>query len=232
MKDKPIIFSGPMVRAILDGRKTQTRRVIKQLLGGERSLLSFDGEVARFDNRLAPVHDEHAIKCPWAPVGRRLWVRESFALSKCFDRSRRPGELPIIERDVPVWWRAEDGEESINRGRWRSPLHMPRWASRITLEVTELRVERLQWISPQDILAEGLVERPHHVDGLGICPVSAVDGKVYPDLRSLMAAAWDTINGKTAPWASNPWVDVIGLQKLLLYGARVLSGLGRRRQSQ
>lgn len=101
----------------------------------------------------------------------------------------------------------------LGKSLWRPSIYMPRWASRITLEVTGVRVERLQDISPKDILAEGVVERSHQDPLLGKCPISAFDGKLYPDLRSLWAAGWDAINGKRAPWLSNPWVWVVSFAR-------------------
>jgi hypothetical protein len=90
---------------------------------------------------------------------------------------------------------------------------MPRWACRLVLEVSAVRVERLQEISAKDILAEGAVLRAHD-DQFGHTPVSAFDGMCYMDLKSLWAAGWDSINAKRAPWASNPFVWVITFRRL------------------
>jgi hypothetical protein len=92
---------------------------------------------------------------------------------------------------------------------------MPRWASRITLEVTGVRVQRVQEISAKDIIAEGAVERSHEVEFLGKCPVSTFDGCCYSDLKSLWAAGWDSINAKRSfGWEVNPWVWVYEFKKL------------------
>ncbi len=179
MKERPILFSGEMVRAILEGRKTQTRRLAK---------VNADGYPC--DSL-----------CPYCP-GDRLWVRETWSCGKVFDRTP-PGQIPTVERDIPVWYAAEDGEESINRGRWRHSIHMPRWASRITLEVTGVRVERLQDISEADACAEGIMRAS------GVCGQT-----VRPGPRDHFADLWDRINNDRASWASNPWVWVVEFRRV------------------
>ena len=149
----------------------------------------------------------------------KLWVRETWS----------PDHAAFYPH-WPVVYRA-DGEpfEHIERNekgevyspeqkawypfKWQSPIFMPRWASRITLEITDVRVERLQSITAKDILAEGAVLRAHDSE-FGHNPVSAFDGAVYMDLKSLWAAGWNTINGKKHPWNSNPWVWKISFRKL------------------
>src|SRR5690606_9887391 len=116
------------------------------------------------------------LPCPYGEPGDHLWVRETWAVGRVFDRTR-PSEIPTVERDIPVWWRADDAlEESVNRGRWRTSLHMPRWASRITLEVTEVRVQRLQEITEEDAIAEGIEELDGEIDEVALCAQAASMG--------------------------------------------------------
>lgn len=158
LKERPILFSAPMVRAILDGRKTQTRRVAK------------------------PDAKENEHKCPHGERRDRLWVRETFA--------------PVSGGAI---YRA-DGERqpgSCCGCAWKPSIFMPRVLSRITLEITEVRVQWLQEISEEDALAEGC-SRWKGVPGDG--EQSAVQAYVK---------LWDSINAKKHPWVSNPWVWAI-----------------------
>ncbi len=185
---RPILFSGPMVRAILDGRKNVTRRVVHAR--GD-VLHMIDGEPWRSN-----IYGMQRIKCPYGAPGDRLWVRETFALS-----IRDPDS--VVERDVrdpshwdgPVyregydggeWTHYEDGARTTVSPPWRPSIHMPRWASRITLEIIGVRVERLHAITEQEAIREGVEETG------------------FP--RDTFRALWDKINGKRAPWDSNPWV--------------------------
>jgi len=180
MKERPILFSGEMVRAIIDGRKTQTRRVVNEAVA------------------FPP--------CPYGAPGDRLWVRETFA-------SFRAEGQPVTPRDAR-YVVLRDGAQVYADGKtypplaayaagafdaikWRPSIHMPRWASRITLEVVSVRVERVQSITEEDARAEGVaVTAPHLMHG-ALASMSA---------RENFAVLWDSINGKRAPWAVNPWV--------------------------
>lgn len=169
MKERPIIFSGPMVRAILEGRKTQTRRVVK-----DDTMLAW----LNCDNVVKPINDHVAhLGCPYGQPGDRLWVRETF----CPDY------------DPPIY-KADEDQAKI---AWKPSIHMPRWASRITLEITAVRVERLQDISDADALAEGC--EPFRENDM-----NAIDA--YADL-------WADINGPEN-WEANPWVWVIEFKKV------------------
>lgn len=196
MKERPIIFSAPMVRAILSGAKTQTRRVVKvrchSICEGDDGKLwpwSEDAELA----------EDFWHPCPFGKPGDRLWVRETWGAL--------PHMLGGFQMDS-LRYRA-DGEYQNEHGawRWRSPLHMPRRASRITLEITDVRVERLQDISEADAVAEGCKPiRPELVqDGLIVRPGrSAVE-----EFRLV----WEEIHGGGS-WEKNPWVWVIEFKKL------------------
>lgn len=200
MKERPIIFSAPMVRAILSGAKTQTRRVMKvrchSICEGDDGKLwpwSEDAELA----------EDFWHPCPFGQPGDRLWVRETWKHIEggaIYDASG--GTIDAF--DPETIYRAD----RPNRyGPWMSPIHMPRWASRITLEITDVRVERLQDISEADAVAEGCKPiRPELVqDGLIVRPGrSAVE-----EFRLV----WEQIHGGGS-WEKNPWVWVIEFKKL------------------
>lgn len=218
MKERPILFSGPMVRAILEGRKTQTRRLVKlpeESAGWRFSMLERGSDTNAPPFRCSAIFVRGAtnigvsVRCPYADgaAWSRLWVKETWGR--------------VTGNGVRIVYRADgeqpmglDGQPVAGKMTWVPSIHMSRDKSRLTLEVTNLRVERLQDITPQDILAEGVVSGPHHDTILGKCPVSAFDGRAYPDLRSLWASGWDSINGEKAPWRSNPWVWVVGFKPL------------------
>jgi hypothetical protein len=203
VKERPILFSAPMIQAILAGRKTQTRRIINFDIRREARLPStINFRDAKHNWRgaydMQPGKGDALKLCPYGVVGDRLWVKETFGYAAknyqdyvaCY-RATEPG-LPIL---------------------WKPSIFMPRRHSRILLEITGVRVQRLQDISGKEILAEGAVTGPH-TDEFGRNPVSAFDGKVYMDLISLWAKGWDSINAKKAPFASNPYVWVIAFKRL------------------
>lgn len=185
-KSRPILFSGAMVRAILDGRKTQTRRVIKP--------------VQPRDDGMWPAGRDPVPDCPYGQVGDLLWVRETWRTeSDCYN-DLAPGELSGEETILY----AADADWGSNRtvGRSRPSIHMPRWASRLTLRVMDVRVERLQAISAADAIAEGCAPVPlHSLDCDSISPVQ--------EYRAL----WGHINGRGS-WAANPWVWVVSFERL------------------
>ena len=169
MKDKPIIFSAAMVLAILDGRKTQTRRVLKPQPPACFRPIGYIDAVGG-----------------WR-VGQRLWVREVFAYNAGGKETVRK-----YRADMPYW---DEGRAYL----WRSPIHMPRWASRITLTVTNVRVQRVQEISPRDILAEGVDIPEHHRGGLR---------DPHRWRQDHFAPLWNSIHGPDA-WDRNDWVAAI-----------------------
>lgn len=216
--ERPILFSGAMVRAVRGGRKTQTRRVVKpqpaygcryEMNGAGTHALHLSGGITGTDDPLifvppTPKSADHRLACPYGVRGDRLWVRETWAPS-----DGGPSYYAADYEDVCK-------ELGVESWRWRPSIFMPRGASRTTLGVTGVRVERLQAISAGDILREGAVLRPHHDELLGKCPVSAFDGRMYTDLRSLWVAGWDSINGKRpgCSWAENPWVWVVEFEQI------------------
>lgn len=216
MRERPILFSAPMVRAILEGRKTQTRRVVRDQGG----CLELDD----YEDR------QQCLSCyDFGAPGDRLWVRETWGYRGSHWRSDRPE----VE-DIRIDYRADGARQTFTRRRdedhrlpkqvcrcrgegdelerrmehdeeltkywaaWRPSIYMPRWASRITLEVTGVHVERLQATSEEDARAEGVGEPS---DGWGRVAVA------FKEL-------WDELNGKRAPWSSDPWVWVLEFRRV------------------
>lgn len=196
MRERPIIFSAPMVRAILAGTKTQTRRVVKPVGNDDGFAMQDYGDgwwPYRSDDGESPMKGGNEIPhaCPYGQPGDRLWVKETWA------RDSADGAL-FYRADVGTGNEADDWQHNIDVGapgyRWRPPIHMPRWASRITLEVTGVRVERLLDISADDAWAEGIEHSPD------VNPVHQ-----YIEL-------WESINGQGS-WNANPWVWVIEFRR-------------------
>jgi hypothetical protein len=184
--DKPILFSGAMVRSLLAGTKTQTRRLY------------------------GPGH--HTLTEPVSPrikMGDRLYVREHWRTSHDLD--------PIPPRDldvtIPIYHEATNLSVGF-AGKMRQAMHMPKWASRITLIVTDVRVQHLQEITEEDAIAEG-VEKVFY-DGSDKAYIGASGWKDYRDhphacvpfieAKNSYETLWDEINAEKAPWSSNPWV--------------------------
>lgn len=189
MKERPILFSAPMVRAILDGSKTQTRRIVR-----------CRGDGSRMDS-----------VSPYGIAGDRLWVRETWAAPHDCDHLK-PTELP---EDTPVHYRASwEGPCGI---AWRPSIFLRRCFSRLMLEVTGVRAERLRDISEADAKAEGVESAATSLIGLADeQQIISGDGRTkgsHPFTLSY-AVLWDEINGDRAPWVRNPWVWVIEFRKL------------------
>ena len=193
MTARQILFSGPMVRAILEGSKTMTRRVVK---GAALECLAYDGFTPRF------VADPENRFCPYGRPGDRLWVRETWRASSAHD-SLAPADIPL---DDGVEY-AADGWRGYLLGKVRASVHMPRWASRITLEITAVRVERLQDITEADALAEGV-----KLDECGHA-IREDDDIAWGGARSAFAELWASLHGADS-WASNPWVWVVEFRRV------------------
>lgn len=191
-QQRPILFKSEMVQAILAGRKTQTRRIVKQK--------SFKGEGVHVNN------------CPYGQIGDQLWVRETF--TQGYDMTLLEGEGDdmnavsiIYKADGKELYRECPEEIAENWGDWscdgegdpvfKPSIHMPRWASRILLEITDIRVERLNDISEADAKAEGCC----YGKGGGVPDLAVSPEDHFPTL-------WESING-TDSWAANPWVWVV-----------------------
>ena len=196
MTDRPILFSAPMVQAILDGRKTQTRRVFKARNGG----------VWPNSNDL-PGMQQVLRTCPYGQPGHRLWVRETW-----MDLQGTGIEIVTGSRERYAYGADTlrgsygDDQRKCYGLKWRPSIHMPRAASRITLEITSVRVERLQDISEADAQAEGVTD-----DG---SLVTDLDGKDRGGTIAAYATLWEVING-VGSWDDNPWVWVLQFKHLL-----------------
>lgn len=192
IKERPILFSGEMVRAVLQGRKTQTRRVVTQAFSW-------------IDHRGRPVIDSGGygvdlLRCPYGEPGERLWVRESWATRKGVDHYKPSRLWPGVGVHYLAGGTNILGHRFlVDRGKGRPSIFMPRWASRILLEVKSVRVERVQDISEEDAWAEGVVARG----------TSRYDGEG----RALFRGLWDSINkARGYGWDANPWVWVVEFQ--------------------
>lgn len=213
MKQRPMLFSGAMVRAILEGRKSITRRIVKP-------------QPAWVYNNKIPVRTpdadpDGAIRCPYGQPGDRLWVRETFAYYRPF--AGEPTSTPIYAADLdhcgqcPI--QTPDGEVMVSpRDGWTPSIHMPRKVSRITLEITGVRVERLQDISEADALAEGVTwPVPPTLAAQGITEYRPpIDASGVTNLRlaaNRYRELWELINGPGS-WAANPWVWVVAFKRV------------------
>ncbi|WP_417816570.1 hypothetical protein [Tritonibacter scottomollicae] len=214
MTDKPILFSGPMVQAILreirdpGTGKTQTRRILPQSHPKfphhnhlSLDVLSDPSEVWFWDG----VHDRvgASYRLPFHP-GQRLWVREAHYLTDDGESEYAvyAAEQDDVDEHLSNMQTTMASHPSIDWSkhlRLRPSLHMPRWASRITLEVTDVRVQRLQEITLGDICAEGLAS-------------SIYDFKPVQRGFDAWISLWDSLNADRAPWASNPWVVAVSFR--------------------
>lgn len=218
MTERPILFSAPMVRALLAGTKTQTRRTMGRQ--------PYDGATVTVEHFRQTVIDRHGeeqpgpevfgawwgdgeygLRCPYGQPDDRLWVREAVAEEYGWcDHPEMPG-CPD-ERWHIGWHYRADGEPDRNSLEgtltdWKPSIHMPRWASRITLEITEVRVERLQDISEVDAIAEGLTQTANGSWLPGPCD--------HPEWA--YHQLWDQINGPGS-WDANPWVWVLSFRRI------------------
>ncbi|MCP3018012.1 hypothetical protein [Cupriavidus basilensis] len=219
MRERPILFSGAMVRAILDGRKTQTRRALTRQPEADREIITgpyHPTVIARNGEEMpgeptfgAFTHDgDWAIKCPYGQPGNRLYVRETWAQPTTLD----PG---------PTFYRADYPDNVLGKYEnlppaeaitWKPSIHMPRALSRILLEITGVRVERLNDCSEADALAEGVSpDRTggHFIDTSDCRCASAVGAPAVDAFQTL----WDSINDAGA-WAANPWVWVVEFRRI------------------
>ena len=206
MKEHPILFSAPMVRAILARQKTQTRRVVKpepQMVTHDRKTTTWEGD----PGVLLDLLEQTGRKCRYGKPGDRLWVRETF------QRFSDDGE--IMYRADPASLRAmnELKYDECQEARWRPSIHMPRWASRILLEVVSVRVERLNDISESDCWAEGIEEVIHLFDGPSQAEMANRLGLCLEDAKPLYAQLWEFING-AGSWDENPWVWVVEFKRI------------------
>lgn len=213
IKERPIIMGAESVRAILEGRKTQTRRVVKADISNCFDL-EHDGTL-----QLMEIEDGNGDLisifecCPYGKVGDRLWVRETFVDEGSFfgtlnirtvkDPEGIESEIIYRADDNDFVWTKDDGTIDFDKKKrrcashWKSPIFMPRWASRITLEITDIRVERVQDITENDARAEGMTSPLRYIGAL----------------RDAYIKTWNSLNAKRGyPWESNPWVWVVSFK--------------------
>lgn len=231
MRERPILFSGPMVRAILAGTKTQTRRVSliddfetnSHADGMTTWRVNFSKAVKGVLGSYSGTHCSEAEAqriiasqfCPYGSVGERLWVRETHAIVprtayRCSDGVQQVLR-PDDDHDAAIF--REGWERSAGGIRWRPSIHMPRWASRIRLEITDVRVQRLQEISEDDCAAEGVLEIDGQLPNEAIYEMARRQRTTFEDLRPSFGALWESINGAGC-WDANPWVWAISFQRV------------------
>lgn len=202
-KEHPILFSGPMVRAILEGCKTMTRRVIQpqpRVVHGFNGAYLVTNQIFR--------DDRPGLLCPYGIPGDLLWVRETFATRPLPDG----GEQVLFKEQFRNLWSALQLDQFIEeRGlakpdiKWKPGMFLPRELSRLTLRVTGVKVERVQEITPDDACKEGV----------------SMEGKLFPlinyedKIRGRFITLWDSINAKRGySWDSNPWVWVVSFERI------------------
>jgi hypothetical protein len=204
-KEQPIIFGSESVRAILAGIKTQTRRVVKLKDTSPLSAI----EQRDDDQWFARLEHYKGVgyqigKCPYGRTGDRLWVREAWAI---LPRSLHPASVLSTKADR-VLYREQASPTNYVPARWASPIFMPRAFSRLTLEIINVRVERLKDLSHEDAIAEGVREEQR--------------GKTF-ELRDerlslhqlAFSRGWDELNAKRGySWDSNPWVWVVEFRRI------------------
>lgn len=259
MTARPILFSAPMVRAILAGRKTQTRRIVKSPHVADADRWAYSERLNQWESGISgeggvAAHGEY-VRCPYGEPGDELWIKETWRTAKNLD-AKSPKQIAAACLDAgyqrpwaPMQYEADGVRDDWSRwgvdgngaeaGKVRVSIHMPRWASRITLRVTSVRVERLQAITAEEAIAEGATSRT--VEGAygervgwsmdwsrvgemsrwatgstakKKAPLTAYDVALGSP-QMAYANAWDKINGKLASWASNPWVWVVGFEVML-----------------
>jgi hypothetical protein len=194
MKERPILMSTPMVKALLEGRKTQTRRIVKfkylPEIGGAY------GETVMIYGKTG----QHYMPCPYGSIGDILWVRETWLIFNGM-----------------YGYKAEVTSEEAKKYKWKPSIFMPKKACRLKLKITNIRVERLQEITEDDAIAEGIewglhmiLNRPRFRNYYSY-PKDG--GAWYHDPRDSYKSLWESINGKGS-WEKNPWVWVIEFKRI------------------
>ena len=224
MKARPILFSAPMVRALLAGTKTQTRRFVKP--GPSQSFLP-DGPARNYSRTLVDlktgeqypdpvvrfgVSDENEdYPCPYGRPGDRLWVREPHRFGIAWDKSK-PTQIPpaaTIRYEADGALRGDI--QKIEPGKARPSLFMRQAFSRLTLEIVEIRLERLQSITEADAKAEGVTPTSRNHTAAAVAYIFGA--KEFEAHKSAYATLWEEING-AGSWALNPWVWVVTFKRV------------------
>ena len=230
MKERPILFSGPMVRAIMEGRKTMTRRIVKPIIancledgwGGEQQIYWTRDDEPIEATRL----------CPYGASDDRLWIKEAWRTYENFNEFS-PKEIEKMAKNIgyenawaPIQYEADQTrinwlDRQYGPGRYRHARFMPKWASRILLEIINIRVERLQDITEEEAIAEGIEPIPFADSKKkdNMFTVTTPEGDKYnyssnfKTAKEAFKALWQSINGPGS-WEQNPWVWVIEFKKL------------------
>lgn len=219
--ERPILFNGEMVRAILEGRKTVTRRALPAGLDPDRLGETMSKAQWQKVNRERPLAFGITYFCPFGQPGDRLWVREAWSIDMIAAHSSDKG----YDSEYELRYRADDADRVIHvapgepdpyialydsqRGDWRPSIHMPRWVSRLMLEVTEVRVERLQDITEEQSMAEGV--KPEPCDH---ARQACADIGCWGDTaKGAFGFLWELING-AGSWNANPWVWVVEFKRV------------------
>lgn len=221
-KERPVLFSAPMIVALLRALdpKTQTRRIVTPQPPTDFDFVACPGGDFWWSNGDDDNPQSHHIRCPYGQPGDRLWVKETWKTRREWD-GRKPTDIPLDEGEQAdldyarqqhiTYATADDGAVKLT-GKTRPCLFMRRWMSRITLEITAVRVERLQDITEEDAKAEGIFQ-------FGDLGFYGYDKQGTPGphccdtARDTYQALWESINGKGS-WAENPWVWVLEFKKL------------------
>jgi hypothetical protein len=225
MKERPILFSGAMVRALLAGSKTQTRRAVKQQPPAGHSFAGWcvssthrpdEGKATWAAGEGPFMRDCHRVKCPYGKPGDRLWVRETFLDTlgtgvEHRDESGLQHRYAFAADCVPGGY--GDQARKDYGLMWKPSIHMPRAASRILLEIVSVRIERLQDISEADCWAEGIEAVDGALDDLAIIHLAKRMGRSFEDAAPTYAALWESING-AGSWDANPWVWVVEFKRV------------------
>jgi hypothetical protein len=208
VRERPIILSAPAVRALLDGRKTQTRRVVRWNREENPGYWPFIADGPPMLIVDCNKDNNRPLRCPYGQPGDRLYVKEAWGRGPLDLTGGVLGAEPDEPGGWPVYYRA-DGERdpsTLFRGRWRAPRSMPSWASRITLEIAGVSVERLQSITKAEAKAEGVDPIPAHYP-------AGFDSDGY---IAEFARLWGSTHGKKpgCSWAANPWVWVLDFRRI------------------
>lgn len=221
-KERPLLFSGAMVRALLEGTKTQTRRLVKPQPRADVDDHLYHGRgMWRFYRKAFggarsvdhPTAEDGGYRCPYGQPGERLWVRETWAkvpatayqgsIDTATDGTRTV--VPHRELNHGLYWSIYRADWTrVAPERWRPSIHMPRAACRIVLEITDVRVQRLQEITEDDARAEGI-----DLSGINLDVPATFDRPMAYEYRRL----WDSINGAGA-WSANPWVWCVSFKRV------------------
>jgi hypothetical protein len=221
VKERPILFSGPMVKAILEGRKSQTRRIVKPMRGWEEKYPICKPDMMHYGWQIwwhGDITDRVGVSqdCPYGKPGDRLWVRETLRRPDgdpwLYDADKQPVMVSRENETAMLTWAHHKNQDHC------VSIHMPRWASRITLEITDVRVERLQEVSGNDAKAEGV--RGFNEDGCWVYEdYIGGRGTWCMSAKASFLTLWESINGHES-LANNEWVWVVSFKRIEQGGGR------------